>query len=114
MRALGKYMQQARPALAHGKDQKALFLNRLGQRLTRQGLWQILKSHAEAADLSGKVTPRSLRHSTALHMLGRGTDLHTLQHQLGHANISTTQVYTQRPSQEWGSPSVEGGASPGM
>ena len=106
VRALGNYLEEARPVLAHGKKEKALFLNRLGQRLTRQGLWQILKSHAEAADLGGRVTPRTLRHSTALHMLRQGTDLRAIQRQLGHANISTTQIYAQVP------PEVMRNASP--
>ena len=97
LNSLRNYIQNARPKMAQNHDEQALFLNRLGQRLTRQGLWQILRSHAEAANLGAKVTPRALRHSTAIHMLRQGTDLHAVQQQLGHANISTTQIYTQAP-----------------
>jgi len=95
--AISHYLQRARPALSRDREEPALFLNRLGQRLTRQGLWQILKSHAEAANLGDKVTPRTLRHSAAFNMLRQGTDLRAVQYQLGHANLSTTQLYSQAP-----------------
>jgi integrase/recombinase XerD len=80
--------------LAHNKDEKAMFLNRRGERLTRQGFWQILKQYAKQAGLSIQVTPHTLRHSFATHMLSGGADLRAVQELLGHANISTTQVYT--------------------
>jgi integrase/recombinase XerD len=72
----------------------ALFLNHHGQRLTRQGFWLIIKGYARAAGISD-ITPHTLRHSFALDMLGRGTELRSLQELLGHANISTTHVYKQ-------------------
>jgi len=95
---LREYIHKARPKMAQNPQEGALFLNRLGQRLTRQGLWQILRSHAEAANLGSKVTPRTLRHSTAVHMLRQGNGLQAVQQQLGHANISTTQIYIQSPA----------------
>jgi integrase/recombinase XerD len=71
-----------------------MFLNRRGERLTRQGFWQILKQYAKQAGLNVEVTPHTLRHSFATHMLSGGADLRAVQELLGHANISTTQVYT--------------------
>jgi integrase/recombinase XerD len=89
-----EYVRNARPHLMHHKDEKALFLNRRGERLTRQGFWQILKQYAKKAGLTVSVTPHTLRHSFATHMLSGGADLRAVQELLGHANISTTQVYT--------------------
>lgn len=95
--AVGEYVKDARPHLAHRSDVKALFLNRRGERLTRQGFWQILKEYAKKADL-GSITPHTLRHSFATHMLSGGADLRSVQELLGHANISTTQIYTRLTS----------------
>ncbi len=92
--AARRYLEEARPALSRSKDERALFLNHRGQRLTRQGFWLILKSYAQAANIEG-ITPHTLRHSFATHMLSGGTDLRTVQEWLGHASISTTQIYTQ-------------------
>jgi len=92
--AVKEYLTEARPHLAHNSDEKALFLNRRGERLTRQGLWQILKGYAKSAELGTEITPHTLRHSFATHMLSGGADLRSVQELLGHANISTTQVYT--------------------
>ena len=89
-----QYVRDARPHLARNKDEKAMFLNRRGERLTRQGFWQILKQYAKLAGLTAAVTPHTLRHSFATHMLSGGADLRAVQELLGHANISTTQVYT--------------------
>jgi len=91
---LKEYLADGRPRLAHNSEEKALFLNRRGERLTRQGLWQILKGYAKEAGLEAQVTPHTLRHSFATHMLSGGADLRSVQELLGHANISTTQVYT--------------------
>ena len=89
-----QYVRDARPHLARNRDEKAMFLNRRGERLTRQGFWQILKQYAKLAGLTTAVTPHTLRHSFATHMLSGGADLRAVQELLGHANISTTQVYT--------------------
>jgi integrase/recombinase XerD len=88
-----EYVKEARPRLVHGQDEPSLFVNARGERLTRQGLWQILKEYAKSAELEG-ITPHTLRHSFATHMLSGGADLRSVQELLGHANISTTQVYT--------------------
>ncbi len=92
--AIEEYVKEARPSLARSDEKTALFLNRRGERLTRQGFWQILKGYAKAAGLEPDITPHTLRHSFATHMLSGGADLRSVQELLGHANISTTQVYT--------------------
>jgi len=92
--AVAEYLTEARPLLVRNKNEKALFVNRRGERLTRQGFWLILKGYAKAANLRDDVTPHTLRHSFATHMLRGGMPLRHVQEMLGHANISTTQVYT--------------------
>ncbi|VAW35702.1 Site-specific tyrosine recombinase XerD [hydrothermal vent metagenome] len=92
---LANYMENGRPFLVKDKNEAAMFLNHRGQQLTRQGLWLIIKAYAKAADLSVTVTPHTLRHSFAAHKLNSGLDLQEVQKLLGHANISTTQIYTQ-------------------
>lgn len=95
LRALVTYLNDGRPRLVKNKKERALFVNRRGDRLTRQGFWLILKHYAREAGIEGPVTPHSLRHSYATHMLRGGAPLRSVQELLGHANISTTQVYTQ-------------------
>lgn len=97
--ALTDYLDEGRPVLIRGKNEPALFLNRRGDRLTRQGFWLILKGYARAANLGEDVTPHTLRHSFATHMLRGGMPLRNVQEMLGHANISTTQVYTHLTSE---------------
>ena len=92
--AVKEYLEQARPKMVRNKDERALFLNPRGDRLTRQGFWQKLKEYAKSANLGAGITPHTLRHSFATHMLSGGADLRYVQEMLGHANISTTQVYT--------------------
>jgi len=92
--AVAEYVKESRPRLTHNDTERALFLNRRGERLTRQGLWQILKGYAKSAELDKEISPYTLRHSFATHMLSGGADLRSVQELLGHANISTTQVYT--------------------
>jgi integrase/recombinase XerD len=92
---ISEYIRFARPRLVGERDETALFVNRRGERLTRQGFWLILKGYATEAGIRGRVTPHTLRHSFATHMLRGGMDIHKVQELLGHANISTTQVYTQ-------------------
>ncbi len=98
-RVVEEYISQVRPRLVHSKTETALFVNQRGNRLTRQGLWQILKAYASSAGLGKQVTPHTLRHSFATHMLSGGADLRSVQEMLGHANISTTQIYTHLSSE---------------
>ena len=92
---LGKFLRSDRLDLLYDESEEALFLNRRGKRLTRQGFWQIIKSYASRAGLGGKVTPQALRHSFARRKLQSGTELRQLQQLLGHAYISSTRVYKQ-------------------
>lgn len=93
--AVRGYIDDARISLLGATSETALFLNRRGHRLTRQGLWLILKGYAKKADIETELTPHVLRHSIATHLLHSGKmSLRELQELLGHANISTTQVYT--------------------
>ncbi|MEZ4642811.1 MAG: tyrosine recombinase [Chloroflexota bacterium] len=98
-KVLETYLEDGRPHLLKNKNEQALFLNHRGQQLTRQGLWLIIKAYAKEAKLSVPVTPHTLRHSFAAHKLQRGSDLQEVQQLLGHANISTTQIYTQLEEQ---------------
>jgi integrase/recombinase XerD len=93
--ALRRYLDDSRPKLTRDDEQTALFLNHRGQRLTRQGLWLIIKKYVEESGIEVPVTPHTLRHSFATHLLNGGADVREVQGLLGHANISTTQVYTQ-------------------
>ncbi len=94
-RLVKEYIDLVRPDLLNDEKEAALFLNRRGERLTRQGFWQIVQGYADKVELIGKVTPRSLRHSFAAHKLKSGADLQSVQELLGHAHISTTRAYTQ-------------------
>jgi integrase/recombinase XerD len=97
--AIKEYIDTVRPRLLRDDNEQALFLNKRGDRLTRQGLWQKLKEYAKQAGLEKDITPHTLRHSFATHMLSGGADLRYVQEMLGHANISTTQVYTHLTSE---------------
>lgn len=93
--AVQAYLQRGRAALqGDNAEEQTLFLNPRGERLTRQGLWLIIKGYAKQLGLEDRVTPHTLRHSFATHMLNGGAGLREVQRLLGHANISTTQVYT--------------------
>jgi integrase/recombinase XerD len=92
--AAGAYLTQARPRFVKARSQAALFLNQRGQRLTRQGCWKLLKRYAERAKLTRRISPHTLRHSFATHLLDHGADIRVVQELLGHASVSTTQVYT--------------------
>jgi integrase/recombinase XerD len=92
------YAREVRPQFVRSKTEKAFFVNQRGERLTRQGLWQILKGYAKNIGLEKQVKPHTLRHSFATHMLNGGADLRSVQELLGHANISTTQIYTHLTS----------------
>lgn len=93
--SLKTYLESNRTKLLRGRDETALFINRKGQPLTRQGLWLIVKKYAADAGIERRVTPHTLRHSFATHMLDGGAGLREVQQLLGHANISSTQVYTE-------------------
>ena len=92
--AIEEYLDMGRGQIGRSAEEKALFLNHRGKRLTRQGFWLILKGYAERLGLHD-LTPHTLRHSFATHMLNNGADLRAVQELLGHASISTTQIYTQ-------------------
>jgi integrase/recombinase XerD len=94
VRAIEAYLGDVRPDLAKSGDVPWVFVSRGGKRLTREMLWVIVKKYARRAGLSGKVSPHTLRHSFATHLLAGGADLRAVQEMLGHANIRTTQVYT--------------------
>ncbi len=92
--ALEEYIYDARQAILKNKDeQDALFLNLSGERMTRQGLWKILKEYAEKADIEKKITPQILRNSFAAHMIQNGADLKSLQELMGYEDITATQIY---------------------
>ena len=92
--ALSLYLRETRPRLERGRGEGRVFLNARGGPLTRMGVWKILRGHVEAAGITKPVSPHTLRHSFATHLLEGGADLVAVQEMLGHADISTTQVYT--------------------
>jgi integrase/recombinase XerD len=92
------YLKTARPAMVKRRETGTLFLNRFGRPLSRQALWGILKKCARRADIRAVVSPHTLRHCFASHLLERGADLRSVQAMLGHADISTTQIYTHLSS----------------
>ena len=92
--AINHYLTRSRPNLLKASTQKALFLNQRGGRLTRQSAWKIVANRAARAGLSEVVTPHSMRHSFATHLLDGGADIRVVQELLGHASVTTTQIYT--------------------
>lgn len=92
--AVSAYLGPMRDQLVKRSGEEALFLNQLGTRLTRQGFWKIIKKYASAAGIETDITPHTLRHSFAAHLLENGADLRSVQEMLGHSDISTTQIYT--------------------
>ena len=95
IQALRDYLQYARPQMIADPNEKALFVNVSGEKMTRQGFWKIIKYYQEKAHIDKEITPHTLRHSFAAHLLENGADLRSIQEMLGHADISSTQVYVQ-------------------
>lgn len=92
--SIKRYLGVSRPKLLGVKNSDSLFLSRLGKKISRQSLWKIIKRYAKEAGIKKSIKPHLLRHSFATHLLERGADLRSVQEMLGHANISTTQIYT--------------------
>jgi len=95
LKALKEYISEARPVLIKDENERSLFVNVNGKRLTRQGFWKIVKYYKEQAHITKEITPHVLRHSFATHLLQNGADLKSIQTMLGHSDISSTQVYMQ-------------------
>lgn len=94
VKALSDYINIVRTQMLASPDEVALFVNMSGERMSRQGFWKIIKYYQEKAHIEKEITPHTLRHSFAAHLLENGADLHSIQEMLGHADISSTQVYT--------------------
>ena len=93
--ALREYINDARVYMLKDKNETALFVNCNGMRLSRQGFWKLIKHYRSAAGIQAEITPHTLRHSFAAHLLENGADLHSIQEMMGHADISSTQVYSR-------------------
>lgn len=93
--ALAKYLKDARPYMLRDENEEALFVNMSGQRLSRQGFWKLIKHYRNEAGIQAEITPHTLRHSFAAHLLENGADLHSIQEMMGHADISSTQLYSR-------------------
>lgn len=100
VKALSEYVESVRENMIASPDETALFVNVNGTRMTRQGFWKVIKVYQEKAGIEKDITPHTLRHSFAAHLLENGADIHALQEMMGHADISSTQVYTQVISKE--------------
>lgn len=100
IRALSEYVHNVRPQLVEDVEETALFVNMNGERMSRQGFWKLIKYYQEKAGIQKDITPHTLRHSFAAHLLENGADLRSIQEMLGHADISSTQIYTQIVNQK--------------
>ena len=94
VKAIGDYVRDVRPQLIADSGETALFVNMNGERMSRQGFWKIIKHYQEKSGIQKDITPHTLRHSFAVHLLENGADLRSIQEMLGHADISSTQIYT--------------------
>lgn len=92
--SIERYIELSRPHLLGGKESPFVFISRLGRKISRQSFWKLIKKYARTAGIKKSIKPHILRHSFATHLLERGADLRSVQEMLGHANISTTQIYT--------------------
>jgi integrase/recombinase XerD len=99
LRVLKSYILDVRSAMLADPEEKALFVNVGGSRMSRQGFWKILKYYQSSAKIDKEITPHTLRHSFAVHLLENGADLDSLQELMGHSDISSTQFYTQMLNQ---------------
>lgn len=95
IKALSEYIEFIRPKMISTPEEKALFVNVSGERMSRQGFWKIIKSYQAKAKIGKVITPHTLRHSFAAHLIENGADLRSIQEMLGHADISSTQIYSQ-------------------
>ena len=95
MKLLKEYMEKVRPLLIRTEEEKSLFINTNGQKMTRQGYWKILKQYKEQAKIDKDITPHTIRHSFAVHMLQNGTEVKKVQELLGHTDVASTMMYTQ-------------------
>ncbi len=100
VRALTAYISEVRPQLLEDPEEAALFVNMNGERMSRQGFWKIVKGYQDKAGIHKDITPHTLRHSFAAHLLENGADLKSIQEMLGHADISATQIYAQVVNQK--------------
>ena len=100
LRSLSAYLSLVRAGMLADPEEKALFVNISGTRMSRQGFWKILKHYQETAHIEKEITPHTLRHSFAVHLLENGADLNSLQEMMGHSDISSTQMYTQMVNQK--------------
>ncbi len=100
IRALNEYVHTVRPQLVESEDETALFVNMNGERMSRQGFWKLIKHYQEKAGIQKDITPHTLRHSFAAHLLENGADLRSIQEMMGHADISSTQVYSRLLNQK--------------
>ena len=100
IRALNEYVHNVRPQLEDSLDETALFVNMNGERMSRQGFWKLIKYYQEKAGIKKDITPHTLRHSFAAHLLENGADLRSIQEMLGHADISSTQIYSRLLNQK--------------
>lgn len=98
--ALSEYLRTVRPQLINSADETALFVNMAGERMSRQGFWKLIKYYQEKAGIQKEITPHTLRHSFAAHLLENGADLRAIQSMLGHADISSTQIYSKLLNQK--------------
>ena len=100
IRALNEYVRDVRPQLVDSPDEQALFVNMNGERMSRQGFWKLIKFYQEKAGIKKEITPHTLRHSFAAHLLENGADIRSIQEMLGHADISSTQIYSKLVNQK--------------